>query len=830
MYLTFSNTMLLIGVAGAVLPLVLHLLSRARYANVEWGAMLFLEGMEARQQQNTKLNQVSLLAARMGVVALLALALAQPVLRQWGPEPDARGAALQTAHRGELACIAGAGACAAAAVLLIALGARPATAESTGRAERRGGRAGHGRRILCMLLAVAAGLGAGTLGKRALAWRAETFRLASEQSGGAGQPPRVGLRQRVDAAILLDCSPSMNFDENGHTRFGLAQAAAKQVLAGLQRGDRCSLVLLGHSEDAADADPTADLQSIADRIDALHPGQEPADVAQGLRRAEEVLDQNGRAARDLYVVGDRQALSWRNVNDDFLTRVWPEVLRRSGAPARVFWVPVGNDDADNLAVEAIALTNPPAILHQPAELQVDLRNYGPTARAAAPLSVSVNGRTVFETTAAVAPHRVARVSVPLKGDVFTRAGSQVVTAQIKTAGFRDDDRLDSIVDAIEPIRVLVISGDERDERAGEFRSEADFLRLALAPLQSVRRQGNDPCRVDVTPEDQWPEVELSSYQVVVLANIERFSSAQTRVIEQFVYGGGGLLIAPGSLSRVANYNDQLWRDGSGILPAELDYATSADGSEATAIVGYDSSSPVFQFLRDRPDLALSATIGRYFPVNPRSADAQVLAWYTTGPAFLVESRAGKGRVLLMTTSLDADWSTLPLSNFYLPFVQSAVRYLAAGTLPSRNLALSEPIQLTFEEPVEDRATVETPDGQTQTVSVARFGGVGELRFTGTHAPGVYRVRARSRGSERAVAFAVRGRRDESDLSPLSTERWAELEAHLHVKRIDPNERPIAAVVAGTRQGYDLWPWALAALLLMSVFELVLARHWSKDAY
>jgi hypothetical protein len=430
----------------------------------------------------------------------------------------------------------------------------------------------------------------------------------------------------------------------------------------------------------------------------------------------------------------------------------------------------------------------------------------------------------------VAPNRIAHVSVPLKPDVFTRPGSQVVSAEVRTAGFRDDDRLDAVVDAIEPIRVLVLSGDERDERLGEFRSEADFLRLALAPLQSVRRQGADPCKVDVVPEDQWATVDLQRYQVVVLANIERFSFWQTRAIEQYVYGGGGLLIAPGSLSRVSNYNDQLWRDGSGILPAELDYATSADGSEATAIVGYDSTSPVFQFLHDRPDLMLSATIGRYFPTNPRSADVQVLAWYTSGPAFLIESRAGRGRVLLMTTSLDADWSTLPLSNFYLPFAQSAVRYLAAGTLPSRNLAPGQPIQLTFDDPVDERATVEIPGGEIQPVSVTRFGSVSELRFADTRLPGVYRVRTKDRAGEHTLAFAVRPVKEESDLTPLSDERWAELQSRLHVKRIDPNERPIAAVVAGTREGYDLWPFALAALVLMSLVELALARHWSKDVF
>lgn len=116
MFLTFSNSTLLIGLAGAVVPLVLHLLSRARYESVEWGAMLFLDGLEARPQHTNKINQFALMLMRIGLVALLAIALAQPVLQAWGPEADSTVAALRVANRGQLLCLAGAIVCAAIAI------------------------------------------------------------------------------------------------------------------------------------------------------------------------------------------------------------------------------------------------------------------------------------------------------------------------------------------------------------------------------------------------------------------------------------------------------------------------------------------------------------------------------------------------------------------------------------------------------------------------------------------------------------------------------------------------------------------------------------------
>jgi hypothetical protein len=46
----FDHPIMLAGLGGAVIPLVLHLLGRARYRSVEWGAMMFLvEGPSARE-------------------------------------------------------------------------------------------------------------------------------------------------------------------------------------------------------------------------------------------------------------------------------------------------------------------------------------------------------------------------------------------------------------------------------------------------------------------------------------------------------------------------------------------------------------------------------------------------------------------------------------------------------------------------------------------------------------------------------------------------------------------------------------------------------------
>src|SRR5262252_4694660 len=77
----FLNPLMLAGIGGAAVPLVLHLLARARYRSVDWGAMMFLTGAPTtRQRHHMRLKQWTLLLVRMAIVATLAVALARPTI------------------------------------------------------------------------------------------------------------------------------------------------------------------------------------------------------------------------------------------------------------------------------------------------------------------------------------------------------------------------------------------------------------------------------------------------------------------------------------------------------------------------------------------------------------------------------------------------------------------------------------------------------------------------------------------------------------------------------------------------------------------------------
>jgi hypothetical protein len=77
---TFLNIVLLGGLFAAAIPLIIHLLNRRRFQVVRWGAMMFLDDIVRTNRRRIRIEQLLLLLVRMAIPALLAVAMARPVL------------------------------------------------------------------------------------------------------------------------------------------------------------------------------------------------------------------------------------------------------------------------------------------------------------------------------------------------------------------------------------------------------------------------------------------------------------------------------------------------------------------------------------------------------------------------------------------------------------------------------------------------------------------------------------------------------------------------------------------------------------------------------
>lgn len=89
MGISFLTPALLAGAALVVVPVVLHLMMRRKPVKREFPALRFLKARSVANRRRLRLNHLLLLLARVAALALLALALARPVIRGAGWLADA---------------------------------------------------------------------------------------------------------------------------------------------------------------------------------------------------------------------------------------------------------------------------------------------------------------------------------------------------------------------------------------------------------------------------------------------------------------------------------------------------------------------------------------------------------------------------------------------------------------------------------------------------------------------------------------------------------------------------------------------------------------------
>ena len=92
----FLNPLLLLGITAVSVPIIIHLLNRRKFQKVVWAAMRFVRVSMQKNQRRIQWEDILLLAIRCLLVALVALALARPMISA-GRAAGALGATKVTA-------------------------------------------------------------------------------------------------------------------------------------------------------------------------------------------------------------------------------------------------------------------------------------------------------------------------------------------------------------------------------------------------------------------------------------------------------------------------------------------------------------------------------------------------------------------------------------------------------------------------------------------------------------------------------------------------------------------------------------------------------------
>ena len=186
---------------------------------------------------------------------------------------------------------------------------------------------------------------------------------------------------------------------------------------------------------------------------------------------------------------------------------------------------------------------------------------------------------------------------------------------------------------------------------------------------------------------------------------------------------------------------------------------------------------------------------------------------------------GRGRVLLLTTTVDREWTDLPIRPGFLPLIQEAARYLAGA--PSGEAATAIAVGQKREialDPDDRRVEIVQPAGESRWLTPPARSGDAHARrtltFGETDEPGFYRVRAaRSDGDDRrASRRRVRGQPRPARVRPGASRR-----------RQAP--RPRHGVADGRRgrprRRLELWHALGAAAIALVLLESLLTLRFRR---
>jgi hypothetical protein len=319
--------------------------------------------------------------------------------------------------------------------------------------------------------------------------------------------------------------------------------------------------------------------------------------------------------------------------------------------------------------------------------------------------------------------------------------------------------------------------------------------------------------------------------VVLVQDVSRLEPEFMTTLRGFVEAGGGLWLFADPAWDAGHYSGEAW---AGLLPVDLAGPEGAPPGDpwrirwAPALTGH----PWAAALDDGGlDGVASSQFFRVVAAEPR-AGASVLARFGSGSPALVEGSVGRGRVLAFLGPLLPEWTSLPLSPSFVPWVHEGLRYLASARWPGViGSEVGEPVSGEIDAApagavtlrpygVEGDAAVESPAAGIESLALAPAG-LGGLRYTSAPVgrPGLYSV---ERAGKVLSVFAVGTHPGESRLDRLSDADVEALAATAGANALT-GTGPLDESVARGRHGLDLTRLLVAAALLLLLVETWLLR-------
>ncbi|MGA7159423.1 MAG: BatA domain-containing protein [Bacteroidota bacterium] len=731
--MTFLNPFVLLGLAAAAIPLILHLLNIRKLRTIEFSTLTFLKELQKSKMRKVKIRQWLLLMLRTLIILFIVVAFSRPALK-------------------------------------------------------------------------------GTL---------------------AG----FGTHAKTTIVIILDNSYSMSLRNERGTFLKQAQSSALGLVDMLKEGDDALFIRLSDLPQATIGEPTHDIQQLRDAIRRTDISYKHRTVEDALRLSSRLLQRSNNFNKEIYIVTDNQKTTVVNQRTPGGTGQTEKLFESN---VRLFFVPLSDQPFENVGIEKVEI--PPTLFQKgkPFTVRADVRNYGTAIAQNYLVNLFLDGARVMQKSVTIDGGKQAFVEFTATPN---RAGFLSGRVKLEEDSFSGDNDRYFTINIPEQVNVLLSSSDPKS---------STYIRLALTAHNED--EGATALALTELSPSQLTYGALVRTDVVLLSNVASLSPLQADQLNEYASQGGGIIIIPGNLLNVDQYNSSLLPKLG--LPPLMPVEKQKTPGTYLSFEKIDFGHPVFQGMFE------SATEGEKEKKEVESPKVLAFIRFTSekeirsiislsnGTPFLWEKISNRAAVekdfphiLGFAVAGTSEWSDFPLKGIFVPLLYQTILYAASGgssLIASPSVTVGDRIDIPL--PMVSKRTHDSEGAQIPTLQVfdperketlvqpysaqpASTVPHPGISFDKTSLPGIYSI-VRARDTLMQIPVNVDPLESASERSKPA-EVIAMIEKYgIEQKAVSivKNPESLSKVVLQSRFGVELWNYFLIAAIITAVIEMVVARE------
>lgn len=529
--------------------------------------------------------------------------------------------------------------------------------------------------------------------------------------------------------IILDDSYSMQYSDNHESFFMSAKTAAKEIVNNLTKNDDAAVITCSGLGSQVLPELDYDKKNLLNLLEQAQPSFATTHITPALDAAVEVLTSAKASIKRIFLLTDLTRNGW----DIDWFKSGNEKLRKHVSSIHIIDLSEGGE-LKNIAITQIEPQINVSEKTAESTIKVTVSNFTPARIKNLLAQVFLDQKKVaqgfFNIDANASETKEFYFSVE-KGKGHTG------WVEVSEDSLDTDNKRYFAMNTSNKLDALLIDG---DPKTNIYESETFYLEKALNP----GREHASSIKPTICSIHEVKNFDFANFDMVFLCNVETLPPEKIHELDKFAKEGGSVIFSLGNKVDANYYNNSF----NTLLPHRLHttrtFSSDSPLSEEQPL-HLKTTEPTHPALRILSETSMSTLYSvkfyRVFYVDPAPlGNCKTILSFSDDTPALIERQVDRGRCVLFTSSIDRDWTDMPVKSFFLPLIQQLCRFLTgniAEEIQRETLVMHE-----WQSPSpEDINSLEitNPEGTKAVLHPQLINNEKSFSYNETNLPGIYAV-------------------------------------------------------------------------------------------